>query len=168
MWRTTLFMVLAFILAFTSHVAAQVILDPTKCYTLSTNGTNYLDSTNSVIKIQVHANRTELEAGTDQGVRFHFPLGEGGWVVCEAHDEHYVGTAIPNNNEWATEHTILIRRNDAQDSLASTVSLATIHLTSSGTQAYLNAGPRQQLTATAGVGPTAFDWDIQEINCLLS
>ncbi|KAJ6493060.1 hypothetical protein C8R45DRAFT_988816 [Mycena sanguinolenta] len=157
MWRTTLFMVLTFMLALTSRVAAQVTLDPTKCYTLSTSSTNYLDSTNSVIEIQVHANRTELEAGTDKGVRFHFPLGEGGWVVCEAHDEHYVGTAIPNNNEWATE-----------DSLASTVSLATIHLTSSGTQAYLNAGPRQQLTATAGVGPTAFNWDIQEINCLLS
>ncbi|KAJ7197714.1 hypothetical protein B0H12DRAFT_1236467 [Mycena haematopus] len=150
-------MALAFVLALTSRVAAQVTLDTTKCYTLSTNSTQYLDSTNSVLAIQVHANRTELEAGTDKGVRFHFPLGENGWVVCEAHDEHYVGTAIPTDNKWATE-----------DSLGSTVALATIHISASGEQVYLNAGPRIQMTSAAGVGTTEFNWDIQEINCLLS
>ncbi|KAF8211161.1 hypothetical protein K438DRAFT_1806789 [Mycena galopus ATCC 62051] len=158
MWRTTLIMALAFILALTAHVdAQQVVLDTTKCYTLSTNGTQYLDSTNSVLEIQIHPNRTELEAGTDEGVRFHFPLGENGWVVCEAHDEHYVGTPIPTNGKWPTE-----------DALGSTNALATIHISASGEQVYLNAGPRHHMSSTAGVDTTEFDWDIQEINCLLS
>jgi len=155
MWRPTLFATFAFALTFASLVAAQVTLDPTLCYTLSTNGTQYLDSTNSVVEIQVHANRTELEQGTDKGVRFHFPLGENGWVVCEAHDDHYVGTIIVNPTEWATE-----------DALGSTNNLATIQI--SGNQVYINSGPRRMMTATAGVGTTAFNWDIQEINCLLS
>ncbi|KAJ7773801.1 hypothetical protein B0H16DRAFT_1408536 [Mycena metata] len=152
-------LVLFFVLFFTlaSHVAAQVTLDSSKCYTLSTNGTSYLDSTDSVLAIQIHANRTALEEGTDKGVRFHFPLGENGWVACEAHDEHYVGTAIPNNGKWDTE-----------DSLGATVALATIHISASGQQVFLNAGPRHHMSSTAGVSTTEFDWDIQEINCLLS
>ncbi|KAJ7637290.1 hypothetical protein DFH06DRAFT_1335966 [Mycena polygramma] len=154
MLRTLLVSLFTSFLALTSQAAAQVTLDPTKCYTLSTNGTQYLDSTNSVLAIQVHPDRAALEAGTDKGVRFHFPLGENGWV---AHDEHYVGTTIPNAVEWATE-----------DSLGATVALATIHTTTSGQQAYLNAGPRKQMSSTAGVTTTQFNWDIQEINCLLS
>ncbi|KAJ7466701.1 hypothetical protein B0H11DRAFT_2239579 [Mycena galericulata] len=157
MWMATLFAAFAFARGFTSLVAGQVTLDPTLCYTLSTNGTQYLDSTNSVLQIQVHANRTALEAGTDKGVRFHFPLGVNGWVVCEAHDDHYVGTTIVNPTEWATE-----------DSLGSTVALATIQISASGDQVFLNSGPRRYMTAAAGVGTTEFDWDILEINCLLS
>ncbi|KAJ7866683.1 hypothetical protein B0H13DRAFT_2044129 [Mycena leptocephala] len=157
MWRTTIIVAFTFILALTSRVAAQVTLDTSKCYTLSTNGTQYLDSTDSVLAIQVHPDRAALEAGTDKGVRFHFPLGEKGWVVCEAHDDHFVGTSIPNAAKWATE-----------DSLGSTVALATIHISASGKQVYLNAGPRKHMSSTAGVTTTEFDWDIQEINCLLS
>ncbi|KAJ7817349.1 hypothetical protein B0H14DRAFT_2602066 [Mycena olivaceomarginata] len=155
MWRTTfnLIMALTFILA----AAAQVTLDTSKCYTLSKNGTQYLDSTNSVLAIQVHADRAALEAGDDKGVRFHFPLGEKGWVVCEAHNDHYVGTSIPDAVNWATE-----------DSLATTVALATIHIAASGSQVFINAGPRKHLSATAGVSTTEFDWDIQEINCLVN
>ncbi|KAJ7135844.1 hypothetical protein C8R44DRAFT_609429 [Mycena epipterygia] len=154
MWRTTLFTVFAFALALTSLVSAQVTLDTSKCYTLSTNGTQYLDSTNSVLAIQVHADRAALEAGTDKGVRFHFPLGENGWV---AHNDHYVGTTIPNAAQWSTS-----------DSIGDTVALATIHISASGQQVYLNAGPRKQMSVTAGVTTTQFNWDIQEINCLLS
>ncbi|KAJ6608267.1 hypothetical protein B0H10DRAFT_2226964 [Mycena sp. CBHHK59/15] len=151
-------MFLVFALALTSQVTAQVFLDTTKCYTLSTNGTQYLDSTNSVLAIQSHPDRAALEAGTDKGVRFHFPLGENGWVVCEAaHNDHYVGTTIPNASKWSTE-----------DSLGATVALATIHISASGTQVYLNAGPRKHLSSTAGVSTTEFNWDIQDINCLLS
>ncbi|KAJ6571590.1 hypothetical protein B0H19DRAFT_935808, partial [Mycena capillaripes] len=125
-----------------------------QCYTLSTNGTQYLDSTNSVLAIQSHPDRAALEAGTDKGVRFHFPLGEKGWV---AHNDHFVGTTIPNAVQWATE-----------DSLGATVALATIHISASGKQVFLNAGPRKHMSSTAGVTTTEFDWDIQEINCLLS
>ncbi|KAJ7487889.1 hypothetical protein FB451DRAFT_1225821 [Mycena latifolia] len=157
MWRTTLILAFTFALALTLRVAAQVTLDTSKCYTLSTNGTQYLDSTNSVLAIQVHPDRAALEAGTDKGVRFHFPLGENGWVVCEAHNDHYVGTTIPNASKWSTE-----------DSLGATVALATIHISASGNQVYLNAGPRKHMSSTAGVTTTEFDWDIQEINCLLS
>ncbi|KAJ7129121.1 hypothetical protein C8R46DRAFT_925725, partial [Mycena filopes] len=96
----------------------------------------------------------ELEAGTDKGVRFHFPLGEGGWV---AHNDHYVGTTIPDATKWSTE-----------DSLGATVALATIHISASGKQVFLKAGPRKQMSAAAGVSTTEFDWDIQEINCLVS
>ncbi|KAJ7207261.1 hypothetical protein GGX14DRAFT_522261 [Mycena pura] len=152
MWGESRFTALTFALALTS-VVAQVTLDPTKCFTLSTNGTQYLDSTNSVMEIQSHPDRAALEAGTDKGVRFHFPLGEGGWV---AHDEHFVGTTIPPS-DWKTEL-----------SLGSTSELATIHLTSSGTKAYLNSGPRHYVSSSAGVSSTEFDWDILEINCLLS
>ncbi|KAJ7686216.1 hypothetical protein B0H17DRAFT_1013714 [Mycena rosella] len=171
MWRTTLILALALV----SAVAAQVTFDPSKCFTLSTNSTQYLDSTNSVLAIQVHADRAALEAGDDKGVRFHFPLGENGWVVCEAlpisyngyntradrpfqaHNDHYVGTAIPNASEWSTE-----------DSLGDTVALATIHIAASGSQVYLNGGPRKQMSSTAGVTTTEFNWDIQEINCLVN
>ncbi|KAJ7624946.1 hypothetical protein FB45DRAFT_924622 [Roridomyces roridus] len=147
-----------FALSVASLASATITLDPTLCYTLSANGTQYLDSTNSVLKIQVHANRTELEQGDDKGVRFHFPLGENGWVVCEAHDEHYVGTTFVNPTEWSTE-----------DSLASAVSLATIHISDAGDQVYITSSPRRQMTSTAGVSSaTAFNWDIQQINCLLS
>ncbi|KAF7350315.1 hypothetical protein MVEN_01335900 [Mycena venus] len=158
MWITTFIATLVFFLALTSHVAAQVTLnDPSKCFTLSTNGTQYLDSTNSVLAIQVHPDRAALEAGTDKGVRFHFPLGEKGWVVCEAHNDHFVGTTIPNAVQWSTE-----------DSLGATVALATIHISASGKQVFLNAGPRKHMTSTAGVSTTEFDWDIQEINCLVN
>ncbi|KAJ6529168.1 hypothetical protein DFH09DRAFT_934875 [Mycena vulgaris] len=147
-------MAFTFALVFASQIAAQVTLDTSKCYTLSTNGTQYLDSTNSVLAIQVHADRAALEAGTDKGVRFHFPLGENGWV---AHNDHFVGTTIPDASKWSTE-----------DSLGSTVALATIHISASGKQVYLNAGPRKHMSSTAGVTTTEFDWDIQEINCLVS
>ncbi|KAJ7151258.1 hypothetical protein C8R46DRAFT_1198192 [Mycena filopes] len=159
MWGTNnLFVLLfTFLLALASQVAGQVTLDTSKCYTLSTGGVNYLDSTDSVLAIQIHTNRTELEHGTDEGVRFHFPLGEKGWVVNEAHDGHYVGTSIPNAAKWSTE-----------ESLGATVALATIHISTSGKQVYLNAGPRKHMSSTAGVSTTEFDWDIQEINCLLS
>ncbi|KAJ7752455.1 hypothetical protein DFH07DRAFT_1031691 [Mycena maculata] len=136
MWRP-LFAAFAFWLTFSFLVAAQVTLDPTLCYTLSTNGTQYLDWINSVPAIQSHLNRTELEGGTDKGIRFHFPLGENGWVVCEAHDEYYVGTTIINPTEWATE-----------DSLGSTVALATIQISVSGEQVYLQSGPRRQMSPT--------------------
>ncbi|KAJ7028027.1 hypothetical protein C8F04DRAFT_964518 [Mycena alexandri] len=155
MWKNNLLVLcFTFLLALASQVAAQVTLDSSKCYTLSTNGTSYLDSTDSVLAIQIHPNRTALEQGTDEGVRFHFPLGEKGWV---AHDEHYVGTTIPNAEKWSTE-----------DSLGATVALATIHISASGQQVFLNAGPRHHMSSTAGVSTTEFNWDIQEINCLLS
>ncbi|KAJ7028029.1 hypothetical protein C8F04DRAFT_1120797 [Mycena alexandri] len=159
MWKASLplSLVLTLILALASQVAAQVTLDTSKCYTLSTNSTSYLDSTNSVLAIQIHPDRAALEAGTDKGVRFHLPLGENGWVVCEAHNDHYVGTTIPNAEKWSTE-----------DSLGATVALATIHISASGQQVFLNAGPRKHMSSTAGVSTTEFDWDIQEINCLLS
>ncbi|KAJ7096623.1 hypothetical protein B0H15DRAFT_880079 [Mycena belliarum] len=155
MWRTTRILALAFALALSTRAAAQVTLDTSKCYTLSKNGTQYLDSTNSVLAIQSHPDRAALEAGSDKGVRFRFPLGENGWVVCEAHNDHYVGTTIPNASEWSTN-----------DSLGATVALATIHI--AGNQVYLNAGPRKHMSATAGVTTTQFNWDIQEINCLVN
>ncbi|KAJ7152628.1 hypothetical protein C8R43DRAFT_950641 [Mycena crocata] len=145
---------MAFALALASQVAARVSLDPALCYTLSKNGTQYLDSTNSVLAIQVHADRAELESGSDKGVRFHFPLGENGWV---AHNDHYVGTTIPNASQWSTF-----------DSIGQTVALATIHISASGNQVYLNAGPRKHMSSTAGVTTTEFDWDIQQINCLVN
>ncbi|KAJ7848649.1 hypothetical protein B0H14DRAFT_2767645 [Mycena olivaceomarginata] len=135
MWRTTF----TLIMALTFILAAACARHGTQCYTLSKNGTQYLDSTNSVLAIQVHADRAALEAGDDKGVRFHFPLGEKGWVVCEAHNDHYVGTSIPDAVNWATE-----------DSLATTVALATIHIAASGNQVFINAGPRKHLSATAG------------------
>ncbi|KAK7019128.1 hypothetical protein R3P38DRAFT_2981154 [Favolaschia claudopus] len=154
MWRTAFILGLTFVLALAAQVDA-LVLDTKKCYTLSTNGTQYLDSTNSVLAIQSHPDRAELEQGSDKGVRFHFPLLENGWVVCEAHNDHYVGTTIPNAQKWSTE-----------DSLGATVALATVHI--SGNQIYLNAGPRKQLSSTAGVSTTPFNWDIQEINCLVN
>jgi hypothetical protein len=64
-------MIFTFTLSLVWPAAAQVTLDTSKvrlirprtaivdpqlqCYTLSTNGTQYLDSTNSVLAIQVHA-----------------------------------------------------------------------------------------------------------------
>ncbi|KAJ7274877.1 hypothetical protein C8J57DRAFT_1127678 [Mycena rebaudengoi] len=156
MCNTTLVMVLSFALVFTSQAAALVTLDPAKCYTLSRDGTQYLDSTSSVLAIQTHADRAALESGDDKGVRFHFPGGEGGFVVCEAHNDHFVGTTIPNAAQWSTN-----------DSLGQTVALATIHISASGSKVFLNAGPRKHMSSTAGVTTTEFDWDIQEINCLV-
>ena len=71
-----------------------------QCYTLSRDGNQYLDSTNSVLKIQQHdecvattmqssamdvelTSPRDLSTGDDKGVRFHFPTLENGWVVCE-------------------------------------------------------------------------------------
>ncbi|KAF7324055.1 hypothetical protein MKEN_00627900 [Mycena kentingensis (nom. inval.)] len=140
---------------------AQVTIDdPKKCFTLSTEGTKYLDSTNSVLAIQTHADRAALETGDDKGVRFHFPLGEGGWVVCEAHNDHFVGTTVPPSN-WKTEAP------PSQLSLGSTSELATIHLTQGGKKAYVNATPRHFISATAGVASEPFEWDILPINCLV-
>ncbi|KAJ7053326.1 hypothetical protein C8F01DRAFT_1064847 [Mycena amicta] len=155
--KTPLFTVLAFAFASTV-VRAQVTLNPAKCFTLSTGGSLYLDSTNSVLAIQSHTNRTALEAGTDKGVRFHFPTGEGGWVVCEAHNDHYVGTSIPPSN-WNTELAT-----------GSTSELATIHITpgSGSKKAYVNATPRHFVGENAEVAASEFDWDILPINCLVN
>ncbi|KAJ7773803.1 hypothetical protein B0H16DRAFT_1304328, partial [Mycena metata] len=97
-------------------------------------GSSYLDSTNSVLAIQTHLDRAALEAGTDKGVRFHFPLGEKGWVFCEAHNDHYVGMTIPNAEKWSPE-----------DSLGVSLALATIHISASGQQVFLTARLRHHM-----------------------
>ncbi|KAL1707400.1 hypothetical protein EV121DRAFT_199280 [Schizophyllum commune] len=130
-------------------VASALTLDASKCYTLSRDGNQYLDSTNSVLKIQQHDE--DLSTGDDKGVRFHFPTLENGWV---AHNDHFVGTGIPGT-EWSTN-----------DSEGSTVALATVHV--AGEKVYLNSGPRRFIGKDAEVATEEFDWDVKEINCLVN
>ncbi|KAF7289816.1 hypothetical protein MIND_01355900 [Mycena indigotica] len=150
----------AALLVFAASALAQITLDPHKCFTLSTNGTQYLDSTNSVLAIQVHPDRASLEAGGDKGVRFHFPTGDRGWVVCEAHDGHFVGTTIPPSN-WKTDI-----------SQGSTSEIATIGLVDGGAgpnpKAWVNATPRHFIGVKADVVSAPFYWDIRPINCLVN
>ncbi|KAI4523881.1 hypothetical protein K525DRAFT_195292 [Schizophyllum commune Loenen D] len=84
-------------LATLSNAAAipkrAVTVDPGKWYTLSWDGMQYLDSTNSVLMIQQHNSFDDLNNGDDKGVRFRFPDGLPGKIVCEAHNDHFVGLA---------------------------------------------------------------------------
>ncbi|KAL1750465.1 hypothetical protein FB107DRAFT_279614 [Schizophyllum commune] len=61
-------------LATLSNAAAlpkcAVTVDPGKWYTLSWDGMQYLDSTNSVLMIQQHNSFDDLNNGDDKGVRF--------------------------------------------------------------------------------------------------
>ncbi|KAL1741513.1 hypothetical protein HDZ31DRAFT_45293 [Schizophyllum fasciatum] len=82
-----------------------VTVDPAKWYTLSWDGMQYLDSTNSVLMIQQHNSFDDLDKGSDKGVRFRFPDGLPGKIVCEAHNDHFVGLAegsSPALNQWDT------------------------------------------------------------------
>ncbi|EIM86407.1 uncharacterized protein STEHIDRAFT_147032 [Stereum hirsutum FP-91666 SS1] len=95
------------VLAALSLVAATsaVTVDPAKWYTLSTGGSTYLDSTDSVLMPQSHTDRNALNSGNDKGVRFRFPDGLPGRVVCAAHNDHWVGIAQGDNvylNQWST------------------------------------------------------------------
>ncbi|KAF7289818.1 hypothetical protein MIND_01356100 [Mycena indigotica] len=145
-------------LALAACTVAQITLDPHKCFTLSTNGTQYLDSTSSVIAIQSHPDRAALESGDDKGVRFHFPTGDRGWVVCEAHNDHFVGTQIPPSN-W---------RADIAE--GSTSEIAAIALVDGGVggKAWVNATSRHFIGVKADVVATPFLWDILPINCLVN
>ncbi|TRM66421.1 hypothetical protein BD626DRAFT_398406 [Schizophyllum amplum] len=130
-------------------IVSALTLDAAKCYTLSRDGNQYLDSTDSVLKIQQHDE--DLSTGEDKGVRFHFPTLENGWV---AHNDHFVGTAIPGT-EWSTN-----------DSEGGTVALATVHI--NGEKVYLSSGPRRFIGSDAGVATEEFDWDVSEINCIVN
>uniref|UniRef100_A0A0W0FTL8 Uncharacterized protein n=1 Tax=Moniliophthora roreri TaxID=221103 RepID=A0A0W0FTL8_MONRR len=72
-------------------------VDPFKCYTLTTGGSNYLDSSDSVLNVENHPNRQALIDDNDKGVSFRFPGGMGGPVVCQAHNDHRVGLANDGN-----------------------------------------------------------------------
>lgn len=65
--------------------------------------------THSLISKPEHSrnvcSRSELERGNDKGVRFRFPTGEGGIVVCQAHNDHLVGVS---GNAWRTDVKMLI------------------------------------------------------------
>ncbi|KAL1748566.1 hypothetical protein HDZ31DRAFT_29523 [Schizophyllum fasciatum] len=131
-------------------VASALTLDPKKCYTLSRDGNQYLDSTDSVLKIQTHDE--DLSTGDDKGVRFHFPDLENGWV---AHNDHFVGTDTIPGTKWSTN-----------DSEGSTVALATPHV--KGEKIYLSAGLRRFVGKDAEVATEEFDWDVKEINCIVN
>ncbi|KAL1688576.1 hypothetical protein GGG16DRAFT_104337 [Schizophyllum commune] len=82
-----------------------VSVDPAKWYTLSWDGMQYLDSSKGVLMIQQHDNFDDLNNGGDKGVRFRFPDGLPGKIVCEAHNDHFVGLAegqTPEMNQFDT------------------------------------------------------------------
>ncbi|KAL1734187.1 hypothetical protein EV714DRAFT_234351 [Schizophyllum commune] len=133
----------------------DVIVDPAKWYTLSWDGMQYLDSTNSVLQINQHNSFDDLDKGTDKGVRFRFPDGLPGHIVCEAHNDHFVGVAKGSTS-------VLDQFNTFQDEDRAATAEAgekgiIIHF---GDQYY----GRTNLIGTPVSQADAQEWDVREIS----
>ncbi|ESK93239.1 hypothetical protein Moror_14601 [Moniliophthora roreri MCA 2997] len=125
-------------------------VDPFKCYTLTTGGSNYLDSSDSVLNVENHPNRQALIDDNDKGVSFRFPGGMGGPVVCQAHNDHRVGLA--NDGKWRTDYGETGWPAKVLD----------------GGSGVIIANPPETrfISGTGGLTEEKFVWDLQEISCM--
>ncbi|TRM60750.1 hypothetical protein BD626DRAFT_435130 [Schizophyllum amplum] len=140
-------------LANASPVQKRVTVDPAKWYTLSVNGNLYLDSTNDVLMPQNHNSFDDLNSGTDKGVRFRFPDGLPGKLVCEAHNDHFVGLAEGSQPELNQFNTF--QKEDRAVTAEAGVTGIIIHFNGD----YVGT---QQIGSPVDKGD-AEDWDLREI-----
>ena len=60
----------------------------------------YLARIKSSVYIDTMHSFAELNRDNDKGVRFQFPQGDGGLVICQAHAGHFVGVS---GSGWSTD-----------------------------------------------------------------
>ncbi|PAV18100.1 hypothetical protein PNOK_0658600 [Pyrrhoderma noxium] len=74
-----------------------------KYYTIYSEDLSFLDSTNSKITTQSAESVSDITSNKgDKGLRFRFPDGIPGKVICEAHMGHYVGYDS-DKGTWRTD-----------------------------------------------------------------